>query len=210
MRFNDLTGRVFDLLTVVSCAGLNSSKQPRVLWLCRCACGSMKTTTGMLLTQGQCKQCDKCYRVRQGDRGRTHGLSKTPEYQCWANAIQRCTNKNSNDYRYWGGRGVKFCDRWRNSYDLFIADMGPLPEGCNSLDRYPDRDGNYEPGNCRWSEPFQQCQNMRSNVNFTHDGKTMCMSAWARELGIKRATIDGRMRRGKTFEEAIGVKSSKN
>jgi hypothetical protein len=88
-----------------------------------------------------------------------HGLWRTPTYNSWANMITRCTNENHSTWPEYGGRGITICDRWRNSFENFLADMGERPEG-TSLDRI-DPEGNYEPGNCRWASKSAQNHNRR-------------------------------------------------
>jgi hypothetical protein len=73
--------------------------------------------------------------------------------------IARCTNPKNKSYRHYGARGITACDRWRNSFGAFLADMGPRPAG-TSLDRI-NNDGNYEPGNCRWATASAQNANRR-------------------------------------------------
>ena len=90
---------------------------------------------------------------------KTHGLRRTPTYEIWATAKQRCFNPNNQRYRLYGARGITMCERWRNSFQAFYEDMGPRPEGM-SLDRI-NNDGNYEPGNCRWATQQQQVDNSR-------------------------------------------------
>lgn len=82
-----------------------------------------------------------------------------PEYYSWKAMITRCTNPNRADFKNYGGRGIKVCDRWRNSFEAFLCDMGPRPPD-HTLDRV-DNDGNYEPQNCRWADWFDQSQNKR-------------------------------------------------
>jgi hypothetical protein len=86
---------------------------------------------------------------------------RTPEYQTWANIIKRCTNPKTPNYRYYGGRGIAICSRWRDSFQAFLADMGRRPSPRHSIDRYPNNDGHYEPGNCRWATAKEQRQNQR-------------------------------------------------
>jgi hypothetical protein len=91
----------------------------------------------------------------------THGLSHVhPLYKTWNTMRQRCNNKNHPRYRDWGGRGIKVCERWDN-FANFLADMGERPAGM-TLDRYPDKDGNYSPDNCRWATYAEQMANRRT------------------------------------------------
>ncbi len=90
----------------------------------------------------------------------THGLSKDPTHISWSSMKSRCTNPGSGSYKHYGGRGITVCDRWLNSFDNFLKDMGLRPTG-TTLDRYPDKNGNYEPGNCRWATWSEQMSNRR-------------------------------------------------
>jgi hypothetical protein len=110
--------------------------------------------------------CEKHYR-----RWYAHGdplfsaysnVWKTPTYRSWGNMIKRCEQPKATGYKYWGGRGIKVCERWRNSFQNFLDDMGERPEGL-SLDRI-DSNGNYEPGNCRWATISQQNSNKRHRI----------------------------------------------
>lgn len=81
----------------------------------------------------------------------------------------RCNNPNVRYFHLWGGRGIKVCDRWQNDFSAFLADMGERPPG-TTLDRYPNPDGNYEPGNCRWATPKEQADN-KSSFNPANNGQ---------------------------------------
>ena len=126
----------------------------------------------------------------------------------WSGIKQRCDNPKHIGYQYYGARGITMCDRWRNSLDAFIADMGMRPSHQHSIDRYPDTDGNYEPGNCRWATLKEQRRNFkRYKVSGqTAFGRTQTFDEWAAEFGIKRNTLVTRINRGWTLEQALTEK----
>ena len=93
---------------------------------------------------------------------RTHGEShdnRTTEYTSWLSMRMRCLQPSHDSYARYGGRGITICDRWINSFENFLADMGRKPTPQHSLDRFPDKDGNYEPTNCRWATKSEQIAN---------------------------------------------------
>jgi hypothetical protein len=100
---------------------------------------------------------------------------------------QRCYNPNSSQYRYYGGRGIKVCDRWLESFENFYEDMGDCPEGM-SIDR-KDSEGDYEPRNCRWATKEEQANNTRSNKWFSYENELKTLSQLGRILNIKRLTL---------------------
>lgn len=135
--------------------------------------------------------------------GHAVGYRRSATHQAWTNMNMRCYNKNRPDYPYYGGRGIRVCAEWRNSFGAFLADMGPRPSSLHSLDRYPDMDGNYEPGNCRWATKDEQMQNTRSTKLIEFRGERMGLNAWARKLGMTHAAIQGRIRRGWSLERTL-------
>jgi len=171
-KVNDLSGKIFHRLLVVRRNG--STKHKKALWNCLCVCGQYKTIIGSDLTSGTTKSCG-CLAIEHirelgvATRGMPnkgtlrHGMSKDSNklpsvYRIWQNIKTRCFNKNCHDYLNYGGRGITVCDRWLE-FKNFYEDMGDRPEGL-SLDRI-DNDGNYEPGNCRWTTFREQRMNQR-------------------------------------------------
>lgn len=115
--------------------------------------------------------------------------------------LTRCTNPKADVFKWYGARGIKVCERWL-LFDNFLADMGERPAGL-TLDRFPDNEGNYEPGNCRWATKRQQARNTRSSHLVTARGRTACIAEWADISGISNQTILSRIADG--WDEAAAV-----
>lgn len=139
--------------------------------------------------------------------GETRRLANTKEYIAWNGMMQRCYNENYISYPYYGGRGIKVCDRWRNSYENFLADMGRAPSKNHSLDRFPDNNADYGPGNCRWATLAEQAKNRRIPkdalwVNIF--GTKILFQKLIILTGIKETTLYERIfRKGKDPEASI-------
>jgi hypothetical protein len=121
-------------------------------------------------------------------------MKRAPEYDCWAKMIQRCTNPNATGYKYWGGRGIAVCDRWRRSYANFLADVGPRPTPQYSIDRI-NNDLNYQPGNVRWVMRTAQNRNRSITVLLTWNERTMTLEEWSKVTGFSYKTLQMRIRR---------------
>lgn len=119
----------------------------------------------------------------------THGMTKTRAFKTWLSMLGRCSPRSKVWERY-AGRSVVVCERWK-TFENFLADMGEPPDGL-TLDRI-DNDGNYEPGNCRWATYAEQARNRRTNRLLTHNGETMCVTDWARRIGISRTALHRRI-----------------
>ncbi len=136
---------------------------------------------------------------RAGDFGVTmnrsanyrHGMSLTSTYTSWAAMKKRCSNPKNRDYKYYGGKGIKVCERWQN-FNNFWSDMGTKPSPKHTIER-KERDKDYSPDNCIWITQVEQVQNSSHNNYITFDGKTMTLTKWAEFLGMKRTTLSGRI-----------------
>lgn len=164
-RMLDLVGRRFERLTVIAYDETRKTTgKTASYWICRCDCGNEIVTRGSALTTNNTKSCGCLIREtmsRIGKTNGTHRLSRTLEYQSWRAMNQRCYEPTNNRFKYYGKLGVTVCDRWRNSFEDFLADMGHRPTPKHSIDRYPDNTGHYEPTNCRWATPTEQRHNRR-------------------------------------------------
>ena len=162
----DMIGMRFGYYVVISRVPKDPSerRQKQAKWLCRCDCGTERTIKGNSLRTGNSKSCGCKTSVLITRANTKHGHSKgryVSEYTTWCGMRQRCQNKNSSNYKDYGGRGIKVCDRWSN-YQAFLEDVGRKPPG-TSLDRIDVNKG-YEPGNVRWATAHEQALNKRKRL----------------------------------------------
>lgn len=205
----DLTGNRYGRLTPVKCVGhyRDGGGRFRVQWKCLCDCGKYKVINGEALRSGFTKSCG-CLRVDVSSTvNKTHGATtegKRPrEYTAWARMKHRCYNPKSPKFGIYGGRGIRVCKRWLNSYPNFISDLGECPPGL-TLDRI-DVNGNYTPSNCRWATPRQQSNNRRNNRFIKFKGMVKTLAQWADEVGVGQSTIWHRLRRGLSLARAFST-----
>lgn len=135
-----------------------------------------------------------------------HGMRKTRIYRTWSHMKGRCNNPNDKAYKYYGGRGIKVCDRW-NDFVNFQEDMGADYDDSLSIERI-NVNGDYKKFNCRWIKFSEQSKNRRTNRKITYKGVTKNINDWAKDLGIKRTTLRMRLDRygysiDKTFNEKV-------
>ncbi len=196
----DITGQRFSRLVVLQTLPGTGKIRPRCV--CRCDCEAVVTVLKASLTRGATQSCGCQGRENLLAANITHGKTGTPEHKVWCWIKDRCLNPNSRIYRYYGGRGIKICDRWLK-FENFLADMGQRPSPEHEIDRFPDNNGNYEPGNCRWATRSQNVRNTRANRLLTCRGVTRPLVEWGEITGLGSGLIHRRLKIGWTVQQAL-------
>jgi hypothetical protein len=201
----DLTGKRFGKLVVLSAD--KTTVDGTLFWKCLCDCGKEKSINGGSLRYGKTHSCgclEDENRQQLIEARTTHGRSingTTPTYNSWSHAKARCTDINNTAYNDYGGRGISICDRWLESFENFLEDMGTCPKGM-SIERIDNNKG-YSKENCKWATMEVQNKNRRSTILFTMNGITKCITDWADVLGINRKTVFTRLHLGWNIKTAL-------
>ena len=196
----DLTGRRFGRLTVTGID--HRDDRGRLFWAAVCDCGKTTVCNGELFRNGKTRSCGCLRSETCATLSRTHGQSATPEYGIWTRMVQRCHNPAAHQYHDYGGRGITVCVQWRESFETFIAEVGPRPTPKHTIDRI-DNDRGYEPGNVQWSTRIAQANNKRNNRLVEFHGRSQTIPAWSRETGLRAGLIFERLRDGWPVEKAL-------
>lgn len=201
----DHTGKRFGSWFVTG--GAEKSPAGRARWLCRCDCGAEHAVLACHLVSGASTKCRACYFAT--NRGAAHSSFKHGQrraggiYRVWCNIIQRCENPNNEAYGNYGGRGITICERWRNDFAAFAADMGPRPTDRHEIDRYPDNDGPYAPGNCRWALHADNMMNTRRAIIVGFRGERTPLSLACSRAGLNYHSAKWAIYRGRPFGEIV-------
>jgi hypothetical protein len=194
IRINHI-GERFHLLTIVGFWGRDKHSY---YWNCVCDCGNeapkkkyADLKSGKVVACG----CTKVQRIVQQSfrHGEAPRSGKSAEYKTYMDAKKRCQNPRTASYPLYGGRGIEF--RFE-SIEQFISVLGRKPSPRHSIDRFPDQDGHYEPGNVRWANPEEQANNVRTNHRITVSGEEMTLKQAERKYGIGYSTVIPRLKRG--------------
>ena len=171
---------------------------------CRCDCGVEIIKRRAHLISGNTKSCGclakEIHSKRMKVKQTKHGLYGTSIQAIWNGMIQRCNNPKNTGYHYYGGRGVRVCDRWL-ILENFFDDMGHRAEG-KSLDRI-DNNGNYEPNNCRWATNAEQATNKRNTIRLNFYGTDLSLKEWSKILNIKHHTLQIRVSKGWSVRKTL-------
>lgn len=196
----DLTGTRFGQLVAIRYSDKNDGRKA---WVCECDCGAVKEIRGSDLRNGGAISCG-CFIAKKLKQGlaRKHGMYGSKTYKSWESMIQRCTSKNGPSYDIYGGRGIKVCERW-GKFENFYADMGDRPVG-KTLDRWPDKNGNYELSNCRWATKKEQSNNISTNRFALYRGESMTARQISDLTGVEYGLLRERIfKRGWSAEKAV-------
>jgi len=191
----NITNKKFNKLTAIKFSH-KEGKQNRAKWLFKCECGNEKIIDKGKVTGGYTKSCG-CLMIEEQKRfvrnATTHGLSggrngRRLEYGIWQGIKRRCLKINDIAYKDYGGRGIKICDRWKDSFKNFWEDMGERPSKYHSIDRI-DNNKDYEPSNCRWGTPLEQGRNKRNVRLITFKNQTKCLTEWIEFLNLDEKIV---------------------
>ena len=202
-RAVDIAGQKFGRLFVLG--PIKQTANSSIVWRCQCDCGNIADVLGGSLRDGKTQSCGCYNRESSRERVYSHGMKGTRIYRIWNAMKARCKYPSSPSYENYGARGVSVCQQWQDSFEdfhFYVAQLPHFDEDGYSLDRI-DNDGNYEPGNIKWSTRAEQSSNKRNNLLITFNGKTQCVAAWSREVGVPTGTIAYRIRHGWPIERAL-------
>lgn len=193
MTIFEISGQKFGRLTAIN--------REKGKWNCLCDCGNTRAVPTFDLLHGRYTSCGCSHKERCASGfNKSHGLSHTKEFRAWFHAKERCFNPKDGAHLRYGARGITMCDRWKNSFENFYADMGPCPSSEHSIDRI-ENSGNYEPTNCRWATKQEQAINRGRTRWLTHEGVTLCKKDWARRFGVSHGAITYFEKKGWDFSQ---------
>ena len=211
IRRKDITGQKFGRLTAISFSHKNKSR--KTYWVFECECGTIKTLRTDSVKSGQIQSCG-CLKREQDKKNLYHhgskptkydsdGLSRHPLYHKWLGIKRRCYDANDSSYKRYGGRGIKMCEEWLYSFQSFFewSLKNGWKEGLQ-IDRI-NNNGNYEPNNCRYVTPKENCNNRSSTRKIEIDGEIHSIHEWCEILHLKYENVIGNKRTDEKIKEIL-------
>lgn len=203
-------GQTFGKLTTLRLG--EKDQHGRYQWECQCECGETTLVKATYLRTGTTKSCG-CLQSAGNRRTHGHKTSKgaTQAYTAWVNMKKRCYDPDLKQWHRYGGRGIKVCDRWKDSFENFLLDMGNPPSRKHSLDR-KDNDGDYTPKNCHWATKLHQRINSSGPLIWVDiNGERLILKEAVRKYStVGYMTVFFRVKRGWPIEDAILKPKSKS
>ncbi len=172
---------------------------------CKCDCGEVTSVLLYSLRSGNTKSCGCIQKEMMSNTFTTHGKTRSTEYTSWQLMKDRCYNKNNKTFSYYGGKGITVCDRWINSFENFIDDMGEKPTPTHSIDRIDNAEG-YSPENCKWSSKKEQVRNRRNTKLIVYKNQEKPLAEWCEILDLDYPKINKRLWRGWPVEKSFKEK----
>ena len=196
----DYTGMRSGRLTVI---GFDHKTPSNHIYVkCKCDCGNEVVVRASCILRQTTKSCG-CYATeRNKEKSTTHGMFGTRLYNIWAGMKRRCYDPKTQGYRFYGARGITFCDDWKNFEPFYEWAKNNGYSDNLTIDRINPK-GNYCPENCRWVDYKAQARNTSANKIVTYNGLSLCLAEWAERFKINYETFLSRLRRGYSFDEAI-------
>ncbi len=188
-KYIDLTGQKFGKLTAIKDVGRNKSH--KVLWLCKCECGNDKIINASSLRNGYTLSCGCLQKERAREGKTTHGMEGTRIYRIWKDIKIRCLYPKAINYKWYGGRGIKICDKWLK-FEGFYEDMGPTYKEGLTIDRI-DSNKDYCKENCKWSTKIEQANNQSNNLIVTYNGITDTLANMCKKYKLEYKLIETRL-----------------
>lgn len=188
----DITGNKYNHLTAIKRDGNDLSGC--AAWIFQCDCGKYHKARKKAVISGTTKSCGKCIKHNPPIR-KTHGMSSSKLYKVWHGMIQRCKENNIVHRSRYYDRGITVCKEWYKFESFYKWSISNGYQENLTIDRIDNNKG-YAPSNCRWTTPYVQSRNKRTNIMVEHNGEIHCITDWEKILGYKHDVLGRRYRDG--------------